>query len=101
MAAPQLNLDLPQVSGKYANELKNARKKLLKQPGVNDATIDEFKKKLVNAHLIGKCKYCDPAWSYVSNFAEAVKGYDVPMGNPYPGMNMKSWVRDGKDNVGL
>ena len=91
MAVPLLSLDLPQVPGKYTQELNNARKKFLEQPGAHSETINQFKKKLVNAHLIGKCKYCDPAWSYVSNFAEAVKGYDVPMGNPYPGKRIEKF----------
>jgi len=89
MKAPILSFDFSQTSGKYANEIKKAASKLLKQPGVRNETIYEIRKKIVNKHLIGKCKYCDPAWSVVSNFAEAVKGYDVPMGNPYPG-NLKN-----------
>ena len=35
--------------------------------------------------LIGKCPYCGPNYSDVPNFAESVKGYDLPLGNPYPG----------------
>ena len=85
MKAPLLSLDLPQVPGKYVNELNKAKKKFLNTHGGGNETILQYRKKLINGHLIGRCKYCNPAWSYVSNFAEAVKGYDVPMGNPYPG----------------
>ena len=86
MKSPLLRLDLPQVPGKYVNEINKATKKFLNTPEALNETISQFRKKLINGHLIGRCKYCDPAWSYVSNFAEAVKGYDVPMGNPYPGI---------------
>ena len=52
---------------------------------VNNLTgLNELKRNTINK-FIGKCRYCDPMYSYISNFAEACKGYDVPMGNPNPG----------------
>ena len=35
--------------------------------------------------LIGECPYCDPDWDDVPNLPEAMKGYDVAMGNPDSG----------------
>ena len=75
---------MPNIPSKYANEINKA-KKGLRNTIVNKEGTNDIKEKILNSGLIGRCKYCDPAWSYVSNFAEAVKGYDVPMGNPYPG----------------
>ena len=37
----------------------------------------------VNAFII--CPYCDPNHMAYPNLEEAVRGYDVPMGNPNPG----------------
>ena len=38
--------------------------------------------------LVANCPYCDPNWHDVPNFPEAMKGYDVPMGNPDPGNSL-------------
>jgi hypothetical protein len=32
-----------------------------------------------------KCPYCDPNYMAFPNLEEAMRGYDVPMGNPTPG----------------
>ena len=37
----------------------------------------------VNSFVI--CPYCDPNHMAYPNMEEAVRGYDVPMGNPNPG----------------
>ncbi len=31
------------------------------------------------------CPYCDPNYMAFPNLEEAMRGYDVPMGNPNPG----------------
>ena len=31
------------------------------------------------------CPYCDPNYVAFPNLEEAMRGYDVPMGNPNPG----------------
>ena len=62
----------------------NKAKVFLKKAGVSNVTMAKLKKKLAK-NLIGKCKYCDPQWSVISNFAESAKGYDVPNGNPNQG----------------
>ena len=36
--------------------------------------------------FIAECPYCDPDWDDVPNLPEAMKGYDVAMGNPDPGI---------------
>ena len=33
----------------------------------------------------GECEYCDPNFMSVPGIEEALKGYDVPSGNPNPG----------------
>ena len=33
----------------------------------------------------GECEYCDPNFMNVPGIEEALKGYDVPSGNPNPG----------------
>ena len=57
---------------------------------VND--IDAFNKahKKAMKKLVAECPYCDPDWYDVPNFPEAMKGYDLPMGNPDPGINVIS-----------
>ena len=53
---------------------------------VND--IDAFNEahKKAMKKLVVECPYCDPDWYDVPNFPEAMKGYDLPMGNPDPGI---------------
>ena len=62
----------------------NKAKVFLKKAGMSNLTMAKLKKKMAK-NLIGKCKYCDPQWSVISNFAESAKGYDVPNGNPNQG----------------
>ena len=33
----------------------------------------------------GECEYCDPNFMNVPGIEEALRGYDVPSGNPNPG----------------
>ena len=35
--------------------------------------------------LIGSCPYCGPNYSDIPNLLEAVRGYDMAHGNPFPG----------------
>ena len=36
----------------------------------------------------GECTYCDPNFMPIPGIEQALKGYDVPMGNPNPGMSI-------------
>ena len=76
-------IDLLKEGAKYSIA-HNKAKVFLKKAGVNNVTMAKVEKKLAK-NLIGKCKYCDPQWSVISNFAESTKGYDVPNGNPNQG----------------
>ena len=38
-----------------------------------------------NVKCYVKCPYCDPNHMAYPNLEEAMRGYDVPMGNPNPG----------------
>ena len=38
-----------------------------------------------NADVRGECEYCDPNFMNLPGLEEALKGYDVPSGNPNPG----------------
>ena len=38
-----------------------------------------------NVECYVKCPYCDPNHMAYPNLEEAMRGYDVPMGNPNPG----------------
>ena len=53
----------------------------------NTDDIDKYNKAHKNAmkKLVGECPYCDPDWDDVPNLPEAMKGYEVPLGNPDPG----------------
>ncbi len=46
------------------------------------ATLSPFSF-LVAGYVI--CPYCDPNYMAFPNLEEAMRGYDVPMGNPNPG----------------
>ena len=35
--------------------------------------------------MFGECTYCDPNFMAIPGIEEALKGYDVPIGNPNPG----------------
>ena len=37
------------------------------------------------ADVRGECEYCDPNFMNLPGLEEALKGYDVPSGNPNPG----------------
>ena len=76
-------IDLVKEGAKYSIA-HNKAKVFLKKAGVSNVTMAKLKKRLAK-NLIGKCKYCDPQWSVISNFAESAKGYDVPNGNPNQG----------------
>ena len=54
----------------------------------NTDDIDKYNKahKAAMKKLIAECPYCDPDWDDVPNLPEAMKGYDVPMGYPDPGL---------------
>ena len=63
--------------------------------------IDTFNKahKKAMKDMIAECPYCNPTWNDVPNFPEAMKGYDVPMGNPDPGitsLNMDTILKCGR-----
>ena len=45
--------------------------------------ISQYNNVLVSAFVI--CPYCDPNHMAYPNLEEAMRGYDVPMGNPNPG----------------
>ena len=62
--------------------------RMLKTAIANGDDIGAFNKAHRKAmkKLIAKCPYCDPTWNDIPNFPEAMKGYDVPMGNPDPGV---------------
>ena len=64
--------------------------KLLKMAIANGNTtnINKYNKahNVEMKKLVGHCPYCDPNWNDVPNFPESMKGYDVPMGNPDPGV---------------
>ena len=45
--------------------------------------ISQYNNFVVRAFVI--CPYCDPNHMAYPNLEEAVRGYDVPMGNPNPG----------------
>ena len=77
------SIDLVKNGAKYSIA-HNKAKVFLKKAGLNNATMFKLKTKMAR-NLIGKCKYCDPQWSVISNFAESAKGYDVPNGNPNQG----------------
>ena len=77
------SIGVVQKGAKYSIPLKRA-KVFLKKAGLNNATMFKLKKKMAR-NLIGKCKFCDPQWSVINNFAESAKGYDVPNGNPNQG----------------
>ena len=74
---------MPKETVQLLGNLRSNSSTFSQNPESNKKVVKEFKRNLNK--LIGKCKYCNPNWSYVSNFAEACKGYDVPMGNPNPG----------------
>ena len=38
----------------------------------------------------GECTYCDPNFMAIPGIEEALRGYDVPMGNPNPGYVFKA-----------
>ena len=69
--------------------------KLLKEAiaAGNTDDIDKYNK----AHhaamkkFIAECPYCDPDWDDVPNLPEAMKGYDVAMGNPDSGISMHKY----------
>ena len=42
-------------------------------------------KKKGNNDVRGECEYCDPNFMNLPGIEEALKGYDVPSGNPNPG----------------
>ena len=77
------SIDLVKEDAKHSIA-HNKAKVFLKKAGLSNVTMVRLKKKLAK-NLIGKCKYCDPQWSVISNFAESTKGYDVPNGNPNQG----------------
>ena len=89
---PAIGRTLNQTQDKINNEINKAAK-FLKKAGIDDDTIYKLRKKALLGNLIGKCKYCDPSWSYVNNFAESAKGYDVPSGNPVPGKHKYHLIR--------
>ena len=69
-------------------QLMNTSKMLQNAIETGDADhIYKFNKAHSNAmkKLVANCPYCDPNWDDVPNLPEAMKGYDVPMGNPDPG----------------
>ena len=35
--------------------------------------------------VLGKCTYCDPNSMNIPNLEDAMRGYELPMGNPNPG----------------
>ena len=41
------------------------------------------------ADVRGECEYCDPNFMNLPGLEEALKGYDVPSGNPNPGEDSK------------
>ncbi len=39
----------------------------------------------IQLQTLGKCVYCDPNFMKIPNMEDAMRGYDLPMGNPNPG----------------
>ena len=54
----------------------------------NTDDIDKYNKAHHAAmkELIAECPYCDPDWEDVPNSIEAMRGYDIALGNPDPGI---------------
>jgi hypothetical protein len=87
-----------QAKDQPLNQLRNTSKMLNEAIATGNADdIYESNKAHSNAmkKLVADCPYCDPNWDDVPNFPEAMKGYDVPMGNPDPGNSLFIMVTIG------
>ena len=84
-----LNIKGHQINDKTLNKILNISIELKKAiASGNVQTIEKRNKEhhLSMQKLIGICPYCNPNWHDVPNLPEAMKGYDVPNGNPDPGL---------------
>ena len=79
---------VPPVKADFLNNLMNISKIRNAAIANGNDDIDTFNKahKKAMKEMIAECPYCNPNWNDVPNFPEAMKGYDVPMGNPDPGI---------------
>ena len=84
-----LNIKGNQINDQTLNKILNISIELKKAiASGNVQTIEKRNKEhhLSMQKLIGICPYCNPNWHDVPNLPEAMKGYDVPNGNPDPGL---------------
>ena len=84
-----MNIKGNQINDQTLNKILNISIELKKAiASGNVKTIEKRNKEhyLSMQKLIGICPYCNPNWHDVPNLPEAMKGYDVPKGNPDPGL---------------
>ena len=67
------------ISGKLSPSKRRGNEKKASSGG--ESAGPETKAKL----NFGECTYCDPNFMAIPGIEQALKGYDVPMGNPIPG----------------
>ena len=65
--------------------MAKAAQKKNDEKDVHEKHKEEEESKAAN---FGECPYCDPNFASVPGIEQALMGYDVPMGNPNPGISV-------------